>query len=279
MHHKRLWSDALGRFVAVKVRARVLRTMDKCGGLDGYLLGEKPARVKELGVEGWRLRWLVMRTGKTRRAVRGQREALGLLDRTRDAETLGEEVERASGEVVGRIGGARAAAAGGPLAAEDEDEDDEEEEDEDEEEEEASTPMTLEDRINRTTQAVEAATAAEIIRQARAFPRPYEPNLAGLEKRLWGDEPAAKSDAEKAAEEKAAEKAAARLADQVARTDAAVEAEMDDLREQERHKVEFAIAMLGGAREELGRVRAEAEAKRQAQGKGGLWGRVKRLLW
>ena len=41
----------------VKVQARVLRTIDKVGGLDEYLLGNKPARIKELGVEGCRYRW------------------------------------------------------------------------------------------------------------------------------------------------------------------------------------------------------------------------------
>ena len=41
---------------------RVMRTIDKCGGLDEYLLGEKPARIKELGMLGWSLRWKVMRT-------------------------------------------------------------------------------------------------------------------------------------------------------------------------------------------------------------------------
>ena len=41
---------------------RVLRTIDKCGGLDEYVLGEKPARIKELGMLGWSLRWSVMGT-------------------------------------------------------------------------------------------------------------------------------------------------------------------------------------------------------------------------
>lgn len=34
--------------------------MDKVGGLDEYLLGGGAARVKELGLEGWRLRWAVV---------------------------------------------------------------------------------------------------------------------------------------------------------------------------------------------------------------------------
>lgn len=46
----------------VKVTTRVLRTIDKCGGLDEYLLGEKAARIKELGMLGWLLRWRVMNT-------------------------------------------------------------------------------------------------------------------------------------------------------------------------------------------------------------------------
>lgn len=41
---------------------RVLRTIDKCGGLDAYVLGDKTARIKELGMLGWSLRWRVMRT-------------------------------------------------------------------------------------------------------------------------------------------------------------------------------------------------------------------------
>lgn len=52
--------------VRVKISARALKTVDKCGGLDGYLLGGgggsemKMARLRELGTEGWRLRWAVL---------------------------------------------------------------------------------------------------------------------------------------------------------------------------------------------------------------------------
>lgn len=78
IHQKRLWSDALGTFVSVKVQARVLRTIDKVGGLDTYLLGDKPARIKELGIEGWRLRWKVSRTPSVRRRIGEERVRLGL---------------------------------------------------------------------------------------------------------------------------------------------------------------------------------------------------------
>lgn len=132
MHRKRLWSDALGRFVSVKVQARVLRTMDKCGGLDAYLLGDKPGRIKELGVAGWRLRWLVMRTKRVVRKVRAEKQALGMVVTRKgvvkgmrttmetETETLEDEVERASGEVVEQIsrGGADAARPDGPSEAE-----------------------------------------------------------------------------------------------------------------------------------------------------------------
>ena len=78
VHFKRLWSDALETFVRLRTTTRVLRTVDKVGGLDEYLLGEKAGRVKELGMEGWKLRWRVMQTEKVKERLRVQREHLGL---------------------------------------------------------------------------------------------------------------------------------------------------------------------------------------------------------
>lgn len=60
--HKQLFSRALGRTLRLKVRTRVLRTIDKVGGLDEYLLGGTSARLKELGEEGWRLRWAILQS-------------------------------------------------------------------------------------------------------------------------------------------------------------------------------------------------------------------------
>jgi large subunit ribosomal protein L28 len=77
---KRLWSDSLGSFVRIRVTTRVLRTIDKCGGLDEYLLGEKAGRVKDLGMGGWKLRWRIMQTEAVRERFRKQREAAGLLE-------------------------------------------------------------------------------------------------------------------------------------------------------------------------------------------------------
>jgi len=56
----------------------VLRTVDKVGGLDEYLLGEKASRIKELGMGGWKLRWRIMQTESVKERFRKQRELLGL---------------------------------------------------------------------------------------------------------------------------------------------------------------------------------------------------------
>lgn len=57
---------------------RVLRTIDKCGGLDEYLLGERPARIKDLGELGWRLRWRIMQSDVVRRRLGQEAVALGV---------------------------------------------------------------------------------------------------------------------------------------------------------------------------------------------------------
>jgi len=94
---KRLWSFALSRFIQVKVTTRVLRTIDKCGGLDEYLLGEKSARIKELGIKGWELRWRIMQTKWWAKRVRMEKEAMGITqyDRLMERDMAMEEAERA----------------------------------------------------------------------------------------------------------------------------------------------------------------------------------------
>ena len=53
-------SEALDRDLTIRITAQCMRTIKKCGGLDQYLLGDKPARIKELGLFGWRLRWQIL---------------------------------------------------------------------------------------------------------------------------------------------------------------------------------------------------------------------------
>ena len=78
MHHKRLWSESLATFVRTRITTRVLRTVDKVGGLDAYLLGIKAARIKELGPWGWRLRWRIMQSPSLRKKLNAEREKFGL---------------------------------------------------------------------------------------------------------------------------------------------------------------------------------------------------------
>lgn len=73
-----LESEALGRTITIRVTYACLRTIRKCGGLDQYLLGDKPARIKELGLLGWKLRWKVMNSPVMKEKFAAERENLGL---------------------------------------------------------------------------------------------------------------------------------------------------------------------------------------------------------
>ncbi|KAL8914720.1 MAG: hypothetical protein Q9171_000733 [Xanthocarpia ochracea] len=107
IHDKRLWSVALQKYIQVRVQARVLRTIDKVGGLDEYLLGDSPARIKELGMEGWKLRWRLMQDRGVKEKLRRRRVELGLPPQglemfLSDTELLNEEqgmVDKARKEV------------------------------------------------------------------------------------------------------------------------------------------------------------------------------------
>ncbi|KAL2073604.1 hypothetical protein VTL71DRAFT_10930 [Oculimacula yallundae] len=75
---KRLWSDAMQDYIRLRITTRVLRTVDKVGGLDEYLLGNRAGRIKELGMGGWKLRWRIMQTEKVKERFRREREMMGL---------------------------------------------------------------------------------------------------------------------------------------------------------------------------------------------------------
>ncbi|KAF2141234.1 uncharacterized protein K452DRAFT_287943 [Aplosporella prunicola CBS 121167] len=95
IQHKRLYSKALNRFVRVRLSTRVLRTIDKVGGIDEYLLGEKTARIRDLGMGGWLLRWRLFQTDHVKRRFAKQRAELGL-----PATTLAEELMGMRGQMV-----------------------------------------------------------------------------------------------------------------------------------------------------------------------------------
>lgn len=57
----KLWSETLNKNIATRASTTVLRTITREGGLDNYLLKDKPARVKTMGLKGWNLKYDIMK--------------------------------------------------------------------------------------------------------------------------------------------------------------------------------------------------------------------------
>jgi large subunit ribosomal protein L28 len=81
---KALYSVALKKKIKLRITAKVLKTMDREGGLDEYLLKDNVARVKELGPMGWALRWTLMQRPEVIDRLRADAAALGLDQATID---------------------------------------------------------------------------------------------------------------------------------------------------------------------------------------------------
>lgn len=56
-----LWLETLNKRISTKVTTRVLKTIDKEGGLDRYLTKHSMGRIKTLGLKGWGLRYKVLK--------------------------------------------------------------------------------------------------------------------------------------------------------------------------------------------------------------------------
>ena len=270
----------------IRVQARVLRTIDKCGGLDEYLLGEKPQRLKELGVQGWRLRWLVLRTGKVKRRVRAEREALGLVEHERavaqkrfeerkamkaesaGADALEDEIERAGGDVVGQT--------------------------ENSIDPPSPRTTTLETTIDRLTRALEAETvrraqktnpSSRSLLTANALPpqtnepekTPHTKTENPARRAAQNLNPASTSYTAEGKEQ---------LGKQIEEIEEAVEAAMEHAEEDGRERLEAAMERLWSAREGLEGVRAEAlvdleveekeeEKEERKRSEGGVLGKIK----
>ncbi|KOS22772.1 54S ribosomal protein L24 [Escovopsis weberi] len=78
VHVKVFPLPSLGARVKTRLTLRVLKTIRRDGGLEAYLLKDKPARVKELGPGGWNLRWLLMQSAPVQERLEAQRRTLGL---------------------------------------------------------------------------------------------------------------------------------------------------------------------------------------------------------
>ncbi|KAF2689769.1 hypothetical protein K458DRAFT_414027 [Lentithecium fluviatile CBS 122367] len=75
---KSLYSVALKKRIHLRITAKVLKTVDREGGLDEYLLKQSEARIKELGPMGWALRWTLLQRPEVIRRLRAEALALGV---------------------------------------------------------------------------------------------------------------------------------------------------------------------------------------------------------
>ncbi|KAI5791605.1 ribosomal L28 family-domain-containing protein [Peziza echinospora] len=92
---KKLYSKAMGKFLQVPLTTSVLRTIDKVGGVDEYLLSIKPARLASLGPFGWKMRHELMQTPKIKERFREESAKLGIFT-SRKQRKAAEAAERAA---------------------------------------------------------------------------------------------------------------------------------------------------------------------------------------
>ncbi|KAH7090807.1 50S ribosomal protein-like protein L24 [Paraphoma chrysanthemicola] len=83
---KSLYSVALKKKIKLRITSKVLKTMDREGGLDEYLLKDNEHRLKELGPLGWALRWTLLQKPEVIDRMRAQAAALGLDQASIDAQ-------------------------------------------------------------------------------------------------------------------------------------------------------------------------------------------------
>lgn len=67
----KLWSETLNRDIATRVSTTLLRTVTKEGGIDNYLMKDKPARVKTMGLQGWKLKYDIIKQRELEERSRG----------------------------------------------------------------------------------------------------------------------------------------------------------------------------------------------------------------
>lgn len=72
----KLWSETLNKQIQTRVATRVLRTITKEGGLDNYLLKDKSARIKTMGLKGWRLRYDILKTKEIQEMSKGEEKTV-----------------------------------------------------------------------------------------------------------------------------------------------------------------------------------------------------------
>lgn len=103
VRRKKIHSEALGEDLFIKVTRKALRTIEKEGGLDQYLLNDSVARIKELGMFGWELRWKVMQTPMIQERFEKQRKAFNLPQPKTMEEWLKEKEDEINAKVQERL--------------------------------------------------------------------------------------------------------------------------------------------------------------------------------
>ena len=68
----------------------MLRTIDKVGGLDEYVVGRGAERMRELGPYGWGLRWLLLQEMEKKSMLEGREGLKRELERDREIRDRGE---------------------------------------------------------------------------------------------------------------------------------------------------------------------------------------------
>ncbi|KAJ5720760.1 uncharacterized protein N7483_008694 [Penicillium malachiteum] len=103
VRRKKMHSDALGEDLFIKLTRKALRTIQKEGGLDNYLLSDRIARIRELGMFGWELRWKVMQTPVMQERFREERAKLGAPEPKSFEEWIKDKEEEINAKVQERL--------------------------------------------------------------------------------------------------------------------------------------------------------------------------------
>jgi large subunit ribosomal protein L28 len=84
--NKALYSVGLKKKIKLRVTSSVIKTIDREGGLDEYLLKQSDSRIKELGPLGWALRWTLLQRPSIIRRMRREAAELGVPQEEIDAQ-------------------------------------------------------------------------------------------------------------------------------------------------------------------------------------------------
>lgn len=103
VRRKKMYSEALDQHLFIKLTRKALRTIEKEGSLDKYLLGNGPSRIRELGMFGWNLRYQIMQTPKIQEQFQEERQKLGLSEPKSFEEWIKEREDEVEAKIQERL--------------------------------------------------------------------------------------------------------------------------------------------------------------------------------